>query len=142
VARSPYTRLVSTLVCFLSVVAATTLLLNAQATPARPAAPPPMLSSTVRVIPAEIRDTSWLEARRAAELSEAAGLTTFHDFQFADRAAESGITFRNRIVADAGKDYKAVHYDHGNGVAVADVDGDGRLDVYMVSQVGGNELWR
>ena len=41
-----------------------------------------------------------------------------------------------------GKTYKAAHYDHGNGVAVADVDGDGRLDIYFVSQVGGNQLWR
>ena len=43
---------------------------------------------------------------------------------------------------DAGKIYKAVHYDHGNGIAVADVDGDGRLDIYFVNQVGGNQLWR
>jgi len=35
-----------------------------------------------------------------------------------------------------------VHYDHGNGVAVADVDGDGRLDLYFTSQIGPNGLWR
>jgi hypothetical protein len=71
-----------------------------------------------------------------------AASSTFHDFQFTDRRRESGITFRNQIVDDAGKTYKAAHYDHGNGVAVADVDGDGRLDIYFVSQVGGNQLWR
>ena len=54
----------------------------------------------------------------------------------------SGITFRHRIVDDAGKTYKAAHYDHGNGLAIADVDGDGRTDLYFVSQVGGNQLWR
>ena len=48
----------------------------------------------------------------------------------------------HRIVEDAGKHYKAVHYDHGTGVAVADVDGDGLYDIYFVNQVGGNELWK
>ena len=41
-----------------------------------------------------------------------------------------------------GKTYKAAHYDHGNGLAIADVDGDGRTDIYFVNQVGGNQLWR
>jgi enediyne biosynthesis protein E4 len=35
-----------------------------------------------------------------------------------------------------------VHYDHGNGIAVADVDNDGLYDIYFVNQVGGNELWK
>jgi hypothetical protein len=34
------------------------------------------------------------------------------------------------------------HYDHGNGIAVADVDGDQLLDVYFVNQVGGSQLWK
>ena len=55
---------------------------------------------------------------------------------------ESGITFVQHIVDDAGIDYKAVHYDHGNGIAVADVDGDGLYDIYFVNQVGGNQLWK
>jgi len=65
-----------------------------------------------------------------------------HEFQFTDRVKESGITFVHHIVDDAGLRYKAVHYDHGNGVAVADVDGDGLLDIYFTSQLGGNELWK
>src|SRR5262245_28430702 len=69
-------------------------------------------------------------------------MTAFHDFQFADRLAESGITFVHHIVADAGKTYKAAHYDHGNGLAIADVDGDGLTDIYFVNQVGGNQLWK
>jgi hypothetical protein len=55
---------------------------------------------------------------------------------------ESGITFVHRIVDDAGVAYKPVHYDHGNGVAVADVDGDGLLDIYFTNQLGGNQLWK
>ena len=37
---------------------------------------------------------------------------------------------------------KPVHYDHGNGIAAADVDGDGLIDLYFVNQVGGNQLWK
>src|SRR5947207_1745307 len=83
-----------------------------------------------------------LAARRAKQIEGARGIRAFHDFQFADKLPESGITFVNRIVEDAGKHYKAVHYDHGTGLAVADVDGDGLPDIYFVNQVGGNELWK
>ena len=67
---------------------------------------------------------------------------TYYFFSFKDATAESGIRFRHEIVDDAGKDYKMVHYDHGNGLAVADVDSDGLHDVYFMTQVGSNELWR
>jgi len=96
----------------------------------------------VRYIPADLQNTPWLQRLAAAQTRAAAGLAAFHDFQFTDRLADSGITFKHGIVDDAGKAYKAVHYDHGNGVAVADVDGDGRVDIYFVNQVGGNQLWR
>jgi hypothetical protein len=64
------------------------------------------------------------------------------DLRFADEIARSGITFVHRIVDDDGKLNKANHYDHGNGIAAADVDGDGRSDLYFVNQLGGNELWQ
>ena len=83
-----------------------------------------------------------LAARRQAQLEAARQFDVPHDFQFTDRLADSGITFVHRIVEDAGLHYKAVHYDHGSGIAVADVDGDGRYDIYFVNQVGGNELWK
>ncbi len=76
------------------------------------------------------------------QIEGATGWKMFHDFQFEDHFAESGITFEQRPVDDAAKTYMAVHYDHGNGMAVADVDGDGRLDLFFVNQLGGNELWR
>src|SRR5256885_729480 len=46
----------------------------------------------------------------------------FYGFQFTNRLEESGIQFENRVVDDAGKNYQAAHYDHGNGLAVADID--------------------
>ena len=109
------------------------------------AAPPiqgPAGDAAIRLVPAELQDSTWLERAAAAQANAASALTAFHAFQFTDRLVDSGITFKHRIVADAGKNYKAVHYDHGNGLAVADVDADGRLDVYFVNQVGGNQLWR
>ena len=76
-------------------------------------------------VPAEIIDPPWLAARRQTQIAAAKTYEVFCDFGFADRATESGITFRNRVVDDAGKAHIPVHYDHGNGLAVADVDGDG-----------------
>ena len=96
----------------------------------------------IRYVPADLQDVDWMERLHKEQLKAAAGSGVFHGFRFDDRLAESGITFRHRIVDDAGKTYKAAHYDHGNGIAVADVDGDGRLDLYFVNQVGGSALWR
>src|SRR5687767_6779986 len=96
----------------------------------------------IRYVPADLQHTPWLQRLAAAQVKAAAGLAAFHDFQFTDRLAESGISFKYRIVDDAGKTYKAAHYDHGTGIAIADVDGDGRSDIYFVNQVSGNQLWR
>ena len=92
--------------------------------------------------PAEALDPPWLDDRRSDQLSTAGDLGVFCAFRFVDRVEESGITFRHRPVDDAARTYKAVHYDHGNGLAVADVDGDGLHDIYFVNQVGANQLWR
>ena len=92
--------------------------------------------------PHEVFDPPWLESRRAAQLATSDQISVEHDFQFTDRLPESGIRFVNRAVADAARHFKRNHYDHANGIAAADVDGDGKHDLYFVSQVGGNQLWR
>jgi len=92
-------------------------------------------------IPSPDAGVAVLGPRARQQAQEAQGSPAFLGFRFEDRVEASGITFVHRIVDDAGKYYKPVHYDHGNGVAVADVDVDGRLDLYFTTQIGSNELW-
>ncbi len=86
--------------------------------------------------------TALLAARKQRQMKTVDQFKVFYQFQFSDQLKQSGISFVNHIVDDAGKDYHLAHYDHGNGIAVADVDGDGLYDIYFVSQTGGNELWK
>ena len=90
----------------------------------------------------EVTSPSWFQRRAAAQKKALAATKVFHQFTIKDHAPESGITFRNWITPDGGKNFKPAHYDHGNGVAIADVDGDGLYDIYFTSYIGGNELWR
>src|SRR5207248_561522 len=92
--------------------------------------------------PDDLFDPLWLETKQADQLASAATMDVFHDFRFVDSRRSSGIGFTNRAVADAGRNLRKNHYDHGTGIAVADIDCDGLHDLYFVNQVGGNELWR
>ena len=58
-------------------------------------------------------------------------------FSLVDRRVESGITFEHRPLPED-PDGTA----EGNGLAVADVDGDGLHDLYFTTQRGRNQLWR
>ena len=83
-----------------------------------------------------------LAARKQQQLKTVKQFQVFYQFQFEDKREQSGITFVNHVVDDAARNYQKAHYDHGNGIAVADVDGDGLYDIYFLSQTGGNELWK
>jgi enediyne biosynthesis protein E4 len=83
-----------------------------------------------------------MEARIKVQRQTIRQFKVFHDFQFTDKLKESGITFVHHAVPEATYNYMRVHYDHGTGIAVADIDGDGLYDIYFVNQVGGNELWK
>ena len=102
----------------------------------------PQAKTLGRAVPREIINPPWLDARMQAQLETRDEFNSFIDFKFEDRIDESGIQFTNRVVEDAAISYKAVHYDHGNGMSVADVDNDGNYDIYLVNQAGSNELWR
>lgn len=95
-----------------------------------------------KLFPENVMDIGWMETREKTQREVTAASSVFSDFSFTDRAKESGITFQHKMVDDVGRDYKAVHYDHGNGLAIADVDGDGLEDIYFTTQLGTNELWR
>ena len=83
-----------------------------------------------------------LQERAMKQHEQSASFKVFHDFEFSDQIDASGIRFQHNIVDDAGKTYKAAHYDHGNGLAIADIDGDQLLDIYFTTQLGVNQLWR
>jgi len=92
--------------------------------------------------PAKDPGVDSLAARAKAQRATVAQFKVDYQFQFKDLVKESGITFVQRAVDDAGLYHKPVHYDHGTGIAVADVDGDGLEDIYFVNQIGGNQLWK
>jgi hypothetical protein len=102
---------------------------------------PPASSGEVIVVPEPDRGADFLEARARAQARALEGAQVFHGFGFEDRLGDSGITFRHRAIEDATKRYIPVHYDHGNGLVAADVDGDRHLDIYFVNQLGGNALF-
>jgi len=62
---------------------------------------------------------------------------------FAEGAAAAGITFRMSFLPkEQGENFKINLYDHGCGVAVGDVNGDGHEDLYLLNQLGRNALYQ
>ncbi len=64
-------------------------------------------------------------------------------YGFDDVAQESGLIFRMGFLAgEQGEHFKVNLYDHGSGVAVADIDNDGDDDIYLLNELGANGLFR
>ena len=63
------------------------------------------------------REQEWLETRKQEQLRTLRKFKVDYKFQFQNRLEESQITFKHNVVDDAGRDYKAIHYDHGSGLA-------------------------
>ncbi len=62
---------------------------------------------------------------------------------FEERAIESGIDFKMSFLpSEQGALFKINLYDHGSGVIVGDIDGDGHDDIYFLNQLGANGLYR
>ena len=78
-----------------------------------------------------------------APAAKARGTEAFpRGVRFEERAEASGITFRMAFLpGEQGERFKINFYDHGSGVAVADVDGDGDDDLYFCNQLGANALY-
>ena len=100
-------------------------------------------------VPSAAAPESWpdwmvrlLAVRKAEQFQLAKEFKAFYGFQFSNEIERSGITFEHHIVDDCGRDLKPIIYDHGTGLAAADVDGDGKTDLYFVNQIGGCQLWR
>src|SRR2546422_6137699 len=62
--------------------------------------------------------------------------------RFLDVLPDSGIKFRHHFFrSEQGENYRMNQYDHGSGVLVADVNGDGLMDIYLLDFLGPNALY-
>lgn len=62
--------------------------------------------------------------------------------RFLDVLPDSGIRFRHHFFrSEQGENYRMNQYDHGSGVLVADVNGDGLMDTYLLDFLGPNALY-
>jgi hypothetical protein len=93
----------------------------------------PHFLTLAREYVALLRETRALVSEKRKLLGE----YTDSSLSFTDASRRSRITFRSGIVPDA----HSAQYDHGMGVAAADVNNDSTVDIFFVAQTGNNELW-
>jgi hypothetical protein len=89
--------------------------------------------------------TVWVGAVSGCRMASPAGRggpSTGAAFRFENRQAQSGMTFRHHPTPDSAERFSINHYDHGNGILAADIDGDGLADLYFPNQMGRNSLYK
>src|SRR5688572_20327740 len=95
---SPPTRFAAGVLAALVIAGSAASVLLRSAPPAsQPPAAQPARNPSARYVPDDLQSIAWLEARRDEQVKAAASTPVFRDFQFTDRVAASGITFRHRI---------------------------------------------
>lgn len=92
--------------------------------------------------PPEILNSEWLRQKAEEETNILSSADVRQDFKMESSLEKTGITLSPQIVDDQRWRLIVNHYDHGNSVSAADVDGDGLIDLFFATQVGPNELWR
>ncbi|NUN53496.1 MAG: CRTAC1 family protein [Planctomycetaceae bacterium] len=63
--------------------------------------------------------------------------------RFEEIARRAGLKFHMTFLRpEQGETFRINLYDHGAGLCIADVDGDGKEDIYLLNQLGSNGLFR
>ena len=85
----------------------------------------------------------WIREIKNEQIANRHKISAYTEFQFEDRRLESGIDFKHQTMTDLLKQGGRIfYYRHENGLAIADYDSDGWIDIYFVSHIGSNQLWR
>ena len=101
------------------------------------------LKAEIIMIPSDVQAPEWMEARKRSQLESANSRSEPSTISlFPTRGRQVGSVLCTRSWTSPASGSRASTTITDSGVVVADVDGDERLDIYFVNQVGGNELWR
>ena len=85
----------------------------------------------------------WIREIKNEQIANRHQISAFTEFQFEDRRLESGIDFKHQTMTELLKQGGRIfYYRHENGLAIADYDNDGWIDIYFVSHIGSSQLWR
>ena len=85
----------------------------------------------------------WIKEIKNEQIANRKNILAFNEFQFEDRRLKSGIDFKHQTMIGLFKMGRlGFYYRHQNGLAIADYDNDGWLDIYFVSHIGSSQLWR
>ncbi|MBC9868611.1 MAG: hypothetical protein F7O42_12170 [Opitutae bacterium] len=85
----------------------------------------------------------WIREIKNEQIANRHKISAYTEFQFEDRRLESGIDFKHQTMTDLLKQGGRIfYYRHENGLAIADYDNDGWIDIYFVSHIGSSQLWR